>query len=936
MAQEITTPIILQHSNVIIGSEIVTVKETSSPALIRNVDYIMDYEQGMLRFIDDGMAIELASLIEEHGVDINYSYQLDFAAPSLFESQIEVFGEVASRVTDFKVSTKFSPITEVIRVFNATTLEEYSPTSIHQNTILFTGENPPTVTPLKNISSTLLSAEYDFNKDRVINKYQITYPKKYSAETNPITQISAIKSLSVNSYLAVIGGEETLNVTFSILAPYETQNIQLVTGGKTLKSSRVILLSGADYGFTTSNVLEYSDFKSVNITLTPLAIQKIRTNNLYINLSFTESASEINSNIISINSQPINQKLSFTTNVLDLTFLPRQVKSSDVGDDLISPPVIVTSASQDIVYVEGQDYSINFTQRKITKLLGSTIQSNAVIYYLDSRALTFDFSLVSDVVIVDYIWSNNSLNWTSQQKIVPITEVKTINKNTRSILLKYIPADYSKVNIYIKDDFTKSQVVEVVSFNEATKKLLVEPFPITSEYVFEYDYKSQPIEQGSPYYVAYKYGATREVLKNRHSKLVGIEDTTTLKEEVISLSAGSTKTILTRAPLNLDTLQIFLENDLLESQVATAIRFDSLTYQLFFTSIFSSGKYIFRYETSGFDTRNLRIATTKLYENFKEGPTLQGFLNIIEGFVSTPPEVSSGLDTRFTIASNSHLQGNEISLVNFATSTPLDDGTPSISYLPSRFNLGILFDSSKQGFIKAPSVSNIGFPEGTLEFLAGIIFNANDNQEHYFVDIKSANPRANRFSLYKSKNNKLNFDIWDNKGQLFRSSLDVAQTYYTEIIELKAGASTAILKNSATPATIDQNSNLTPDLYEALETKFIIMPETPTFPPTYLKASIKVLGYDPTTRTVSFEPVSFSGKYIFSYVGGLVKFEETENFLAISWKMHTHDGQPPFYRLYVNGRKVINVTLQDIDLSISPTKVSTYDNSKYDIDVYKE
>jgi hypothetical protein len=113
------------------------------------------------------------------------------------------------------------------------------------------------------------------------------------------------------------------------------------------------------------------------------------------------------------------------------------------------------------------------------------------------------------------------------------------------------------------------------------------------------------------------------------------------------------------------------------------------------------------------------------------------------------------------------------------------------------------------------------------------------------------------------------------------------------------------------------------------------MPETPTFPSSYKKASIKVLGYEASTRTVTFEPVDFSGRYIFSYVSGLAKFEETENFLAVTWKLHTHDGQPPFYRLYLNGVRIINQTLQDIGTVIGDESQSLYDQAQYDLDKYE-
>jgi hypothetical protein len=235
-----------------------------------------------------------------------------------------------------------------------------------------------------------------------------------------------------------------------------------------------------------------------------------------------------------------------------------------------------------------------------------------------------------------------------------------------------------------------------------------------------------------------------------------------------------------------------------------------------------------------------------------------------------------------------------------------------------------------------PTVSNIDLPEGTLEFLTGVVFDPNDKREHFFVDIQGADPQRNRFCIYKSKNNKLNFDIWDDKGQLFRTSADVNQIYSTEIILLKAGATTAVLSFNATPASLDINSNGTPDLYDALETAFIIMPETPTFPAAFLKKSIKVTSYDATTRTVTFEPVDFSGNYVFSYVGGLTKFEDTANFIAVTWKLHTHDGKPPFYRLYTNGIRVINQTLENLNFTAAPTTEGLYDSAQYDIDVFEE
>jgi hypothetical protein len=154
---------------------------------------------------------------------------------------------------------------------------------------------------------------------------------------------------------------------------------------------------------------------------------------------------------------------------------------------------------------------------------------------------------------------------------------------------------------------------------------------------------------------------------------------------------------------------------------------------------------------------------------------------------------------------------------------------------------------------------------------------------------------------------------------------------------LNIGDDTAKLKFQATIGQLDLNSNQTPDLYEALNTKFIIMPEAVALDKQFKKQSIKIYKYDPTTQIVTFEPVKYAGRYIFSYISGLVKFEETETFIAVSWKLHTRDGATPFYKLYVNGNLVVNQTLSTISSLVESQQDKTsYDSGQYDIDVYEE
>ena len=936
MVQEISTPVVLAHSNIVPGSEVVSVKGSTIPAFIRNSDYIIDYTLGQINFLADGAAVALSSLIDQNGLDVTYSYKIDFTAPELFESQVEVFSEVGVRVADYQVSVINNPVSDVSRILNLTTQEEYTPESISENIITFSANFPPNLQDIIKAPAILASITFDTTAARHVNIYSLTYPSNLTPALNPIVDISSTQSLIYYPYLLLIGGEEVLNTTIQAFTSLEATNIQLVTGGRTLRSSTTTLLQGTDYTFSFTNALSITDFQQVTIKLTATAVQKIRTNNLYMYLSYTEVLSQLPKGQIQTITHHVNEIVSFTTNTQKLTKLLRQVNIGSIGDVLVLPTIQVVDPNTGAIFTQGSDYTISETQNTITKLATGKISQEALIYYIEQKTLTSSFTVVADVILVDYIWTKNALNWSSVSKQVLTTQKAYLTLGTQSVTLTNVPSDSTKVLIYLEEDYTKTSLSTPVSYNNSARRLMITPIPATGTYILEYEATSQPIPEGSPYFVNYKYGATRNVLANRFAPLVGLTNTHTERQDIFALSAGATTTQLTRSPTSLDSILIFKEGDAQKSPVASAVSYDSVTSILTFTSLGFSGSIVFQYLTNGFDTASLRTATVQLFNSFATGPTLQGFQDIIAGFVSTTPIITSGLANRYVMPNANHTTGNAIARSQFQESPPLSDGSPSVTYLPSSFDLGALFETSKGSYVTMPTVSNIDLPEGTLEFLTGVVFDPNDQREHFFVDIQGTNPQRNRFCIYKSKNNKLNFDIWDDKGQLFRTSADVNQIYNTEIINLKAGATTAVLSFNATPASLDINSNGTPDLYDALETAFIIMPETPTFPPAFLKKSIKVISYDAPTRTVTFEPVDFSGNYVFSYVGGLTKFEDTANFIAVTWKLHTHDGQPPFYRLYTNGIKVVNQTLENLNFTVATTTEGLYDSAQYDIDVFEE
>lgn len=940
MTREITTPIVLAHKNIVPGSEVVSVKGSSIPRLIRNSDYLMDYVNGELRFLSDGAGIELSNLIEQNGLDIEYSYQLDLSDPNFFESQKEVFDEVVLRVSPFVVRVKNGPLNDVGRLFNLSTQETYAIDSISGNEITFSGINPPRVETLDRIPTILSSSTYEASRDAVLNTYRIQYPSQFTPNLNPVNALDSIQSQNTYMRIILLGGQDFFSNNISLPVPLEATDIQLVTGSRTLRRSNIVLQKGVDYTISFEPRPSIINHQILKINLTSSAEQKIRTNSLYAKFLYTEIATlqEPSIGTFSTITHPINEVIEFTTADQSLTYFFREVATGDLVDELILPTIVVLNPDTSVIYEEGKDYTLSITQKKIKKLPNGRIGSRALVIYKDTKELKASFSLTADIVLADYVWGTNSINWSTARKQIARTEVQRLTQNQQFIILSSTPLDYRQVLIYFKDDYSRMSQTSPLNYNPAARRLQVDPLPASGEYVIEYTATSEPLAEGTPYFVSYRYGATRRTVQERFARLMGLNTTTTQREEVKSLAAGQTTTILSRSPTDLDTVIIFNEGDPQETPIASAVNYNNITGVLMFTSIPSSGRKVIRYLTNGFDTNSLRRALAALFQNFNEGPTRLGYENIIAGFVDTEPTIESGASSRFLLPNIEHTIGNPIADKQFQSSPPLSDGSDSVGFQPARFNLGAHFESSKGSFITAPVASNVSLLEGTIEMLIGVAFAPNDSELHYFFDIGQPNSRQNRISLYKSKQNSLNFDIWDTRGQLFRTAADVRQIYFTEILHLSAGATTVTIAHPATPAQIDLDNNQTPDFYEGLETRFIIMPETNTFPPTFKKAAIKVLAYDPPTRTVTFEPVPFSGRYVLSYVTGLPQYEETENFIAVSWKLHTLDGEMPFYKLYVNGVPIVNQRLANIEdiLDITTDNKSRYDSTNYDQGVYEE
>ena len=70
--------------------------------------------------------------------------------------------------------------------------------------------------------------------------------------------------------------------------------------------------------------------------------------------------------------------------------------------------------------------------------------------------------------------------------------------------------------------------------------------------------------------------------------------------------------------------------------------------------------------------------------------------------------------------------------------------------------------------------------------------------------------------------------------------------------------------------------------------------------------------FDANTMLLTFLPTPEAGIYVFDYIAGWSRFDETEHFIAATWKLHSDDCIPPFIHLFVDGRMVETVLFESL------------------------
>lgn len=802
--------------NIIYNSERVFLIGSNVGVFVRDRDYTLDYTTGVMTIVPDG-AIDINIDDVVHNLSIEYRYKVDFSSVVTAEFHTQVFNEYATLVDDFELKVDNSPLSDVFRVFNTTTRENYTVTSFNRDRIKFSGVVAPRRTALTKQG---YLKEIAIDRTRFISKVSVVYPEDKIVSQHPLVSINSIQAKT--DYIRLVeAGRDVLLKTYTLKTSAEVSAVVLRTGHPNkLKQSQITLQENVDYSFEQGN-------GEITITLFDSAINRIASNSLYMQLikDFTAIDFELKDNEYrtSYRENPVYEDIRFTSKSMPLTKLPTFVKEGQEDDLHAEGFIVVTNNSSTIVYQKDVDYEVDFENKRITLTNNGSLQIGdyITVFYSDPQQYFVDYIYMQDGVVVDYDWTNNSLNWSRSFVDTEIQQIEKLDSNKIFVKLDKRPVDFASILIYRYGDDDKTPITQVVDFISDSNEVEIAPVFYEDTYVLEYTGRDHLIEPDESYYVTYKFGARRYALEDNFAQLLGIERTERRRAETKNLIANQTSISLNFSPLTLDNIVIYEEGDSSKASVTTAISFDEATGILKVRPIRESDTYIVEYDTAGALTEDLRKTIIGLILAFLEGPTKKGISDLIRTFTNKDPIINRMSDLAFRMTDEDEadpdLRSNRLS----------DLGTESsdVEFLPARFNAGVLCDSTKGSYVRAPMSTNVRIDEGTDQFLLGPRFEGNDQQTHYFIDIGSSEtPYKNRISLYKNKRGLLAFEIFDKNGELYRVTTNINRRKVTEFFHLKKGDKQAKLSYKPTYSTTDIDDNGQADILAAQPTEFVIRP----------------------------------------------------------------------------------------------------------------
>lgn len=820
----ISFPIKLKHEDILYGSEVVTVPGGQFVALVRDEDYTIDYVNGIVSILLTGKVSQLPMEGENIPLDITYRRNVDFQEEFLLESHIEVFNEVAQVTDVFELQVLNKPVLDVFKVLNRTTGEEYAIESFLGRTILISGTSAPRTSDLVNQTVELKERQLANGEFNITSTLVLPEELK-PAKEHPLNSFGNIVTTTKFRFL-VQGGVDILQSTYEIEITQDFSTIEMITGSTILRRSNRTLIEDVDYTIFVNNT---STLLTINFTEAGLAVigsnsvffkvfkgHRIRAHELFDGEDLLDTEHRF-----AFVEQAISEVASFVANdTAQLTkFVPFIEKQQEV-DRLVFPSLVVTNQSETITYVEGEDYTIDTSFRRLVRISTSTnlnaLSTVKVTYIDDETFVVDDVNIARDVVVVDYDYGTNSLDWSPSFIEEDFEEMRSLREGARFITLSKFPIDE---NVSV---FRNAEIITVVSVEPELKRVVIEPAPATDVYTIQYTSREQTIDPGEDYYVSYKYGARRRALVDNFASLLSLTTGTIVRAESFDLINNQNKVVLSNAVSDFTRTTIYLTGDPDKTPVSTATAFDASTNTLHFTPIINAGNHTIDYPVSGFDREQLRTAIVALLRAFQLGPTKVSVVQLVEAMTGLEPEVIESITNGFLLTNDE--ESDFLKPIDPIESPALSNGERSIGFVPSRFNAGLELSAGRNAWVGYGALNNIRVEEGTFSFLLGTFWDGDDGVTHQLFDMMGTDEFTNRITLYKNKRNSLVFEVHDENSRLHRVTTDVTRVPRDEIHFLEEGQNTVQLNFAPANTIVDLNSDGQADIFGANRTEFIISP----------------------------------------------------------------------------------------------------------------
>lgn len=528
-----------------------------------------------LDFVFDGDTSELAinSTRNISGIEAKISFEFEdvFADGSDFValSHIESLNErVENRlVSDFMLSTKKYPITNVFRIFNETTGEVYNITRFNDSTVTFSGRRAP-----RQIDVKREKAYFDSVSQEVL---------LVSDELTNTTNLRVFKISLSNGGLTdgrgrFIGANFNTSVIFSNNDIFVNEFFYEDRIYNDIDTNLDKLTSVGDYIVDYINGVVYvsvSSDQDLDIGEIKYKYKNIKTNKEHILNVFDvyRSSSSLSSNIKNYN----------FTNILDGTVTVsnlEEVGQKFIDDDSSRPLIVgVSQDGNDGIFSLGRNIftsnSATFTSDDVGKIL--TVGSNNDLP-IDSFTVTMIVNSHQIIVDQNFTLGKNGAPWSLvySDQASPKTlvldfnaiSVKAIYKTSEletlpfSSLTNYfdINTDFIEDNIVTLDAYNLLQNGDSVLIDYNYGDLFVDYVYLGDEILVSYEYGnnslnwsvSSSLPVGSQYYVTYKYGALRDSLLSNFGSLTQIPQLTTFsldlnRETYRSILGGTLQSFIT-------------------------------------------------------------------------------------------------------------------------------------------------------------------------------------------------------------------------------------------------------------------------------------------------------------------------------------------------------------------------------------------------------